>query len=691
MRKLLRKFDRDRCGNVSIIAALALPLLLGFIALAAEFGHGLLVKTENQRIADLAAYAGALAYSSSSSTTTMTAVAQNVAALNGVAAAQTTVSLVTSPRTSTDSAVSVKIAKSNMLLLAPVLHYGTSLPVNATAYAEVEATPVSSCILANSTSGTGITLSGGTSVSAPNCNVSSNNTISVPCGDTITAKAVTYNSTAVPSQPCTGISGTISKTKTADPLSGNTGVTALSAIATALSSLTSPSAPSAPTVSSGTSASFAYSGTPTLPSGCSAALASSTWTMTCASGKTYNFGTITLGGGLVFNVVTTGSSATTYNFSGAFSFGGTVTVNTSSSATITYNFAQGIALTYGTMTFGAGTFNIGGGIVNSGGGVMTFGAGTFNVVNGITNSSGTLTFGAGTFTLGAATTGSCWAGAFSICNLSGTLTIPGPTTFALSSGIYNAGGATLFMGCSSASNCSTTNSFNIGAASTGDAIQVGGGSTTVFGGATGSSALFQFDGNFNAASGGGSCMTLGAATQHSIKGNFSTAGGNILGSGIYAVYGYIAFGASGGGDVTCSGSTVGVSGSSVNFVTAGATSLTSSPCTNMVFCVGSGYSNVTLTAPTSGTYANLLFIGPISSSNTYGTVFTEGASNTSLSGTFYFPYGPLTLSGGASVGNVSGQCLQIIASQITLSGGTKITSSSCFSSSSSSSTVELVQ
>jgi uncharacterized membrane protein len=60
---LPRSFCRRQDGSVTIIAAIAIPILIGFIALAAEFGHGLVTKTENQRVADLSAYAGALAYS----------------------------------------------------------------------------------------------------------------------------------------------------------------------------------------------------------------------------------------------------------------------------------------------------------------------------------------------------------------------------------------------------------------------------------------------------------------------------------------------------------------------------------------------------------------------------------------------------------------------------------------------------
>ena len=87
----------------------------------------------------------------------MTSVAQNVVPLNGVAATAVSASLVTSPRTASSQAVKVTISTRNVLLLAPVLGFGTSLPVNAGAYAQVGS---SSPSLALSTSGTGVSLTG---------------------------------------------------------------------------------------------------------------------------------------------------------------------------------------------------------------------------------------------------------------------------------------------------------------------------------------------------------------------------------------------------------------------------------------------------------------------------------------------------------------------------------------------------
>ena len=86
-------------------------------------------------------------------------------------------------------------------------------------------------------------------------------------------------------------------------------------------------------------------------------------------------------------------------------------------------------------------------------------------------------------------------------------------------------------------------------------------------------------------------------------------------------------------------------GNGVNFVIGGSTTVT---CNNaaQVFCVGAGYSNVTLTAPTSGPNAGFLVIGPTSASNTAGATFTAGATDNSLSGVFYMPNGAVRSAAG---------------------------------------------
>ncbi len=153
--------------------------------------------------------------------------------------------------------------------------------------------------------------------------------------------------------------------------------------------------------------------------------------------------------------------------------------------------------------------------------------------------------------------------------------------------------------------------------------------------------------------------------------------------------GYVDLGGAGGGDVTCNGATVGMSGTGVTFVIGGSTLPASGTCSGQAFCLAAGYNNVTLTAPTgSATTAGLVVVGP--ASRTGGATFAEGASNTSLSGAFYFPQGAVTLSGGASVGGGTGQCLELIGTQVTLSGGTAA-ASNCVSASAGSVKIALVQ
>ncbi|WP_245451800.1 TadE/TadG family type IV pilus assembly protein [Mesorhizobium waimense] len=431
MMKIFRRFSRSRDGNVLITSALVLPLLIGMAALVTEYGGALVERANNQRIADLSAYAGALAYNATTSTDQMTATAVKVAVLNGVPAADVQAALVTSPKTSGMKAVSVTIRTEKELPLARVLNDRQQLQIYAGSVAEVGAqAPTPGCMLALDGSQTGITLSGGTKITAPICTVSSNNTVTVPCGTTISAIGVNYNSAAVPSQPCSGISGpngtaaVIAKKFTADPLAGNTAVTAAVARIATVAALSKTTAPTAPTSVTGTSISFAYNPSSTqnqaIALGCTASYSDSTWTLNCGNKTTVNIGNITIGGGINLNFATSGAATTVYNISGDV----TTSATTKFGPGI-YSFAKTLT-TAGTTTFGAGTYNFGKQVTT--GGTTTFGAGTFNVTKGLTTGGGaTTTFGAGTFKVGISDSTCNSTAKVSICNTS-TLTFGGPST-----------------------------------------------------------------------------------------------------------------------------------------------------------------------------------------------------------------------------------------------------------------------
>jgi hypothetical protein len=598
---------QDRRASIALVGGAVIGGLLGLTAVAVDLGTAYLGKVSDQRAADSAAYAGALAYNASGSTASMNAAVSNLAALNGLPAGAATASLVASPSGDGNNAVEVTVTTAAPLYLAEIFQSNTTLSVSAVSYAEVKPNaPV--CIIALQSGGTGVTLSGGTGVTASACSVASNNTVSVPCGTTITTKTLDYDSSAVPSQPCSGIkppSGTASvniiKVATADPLAGNAAVTSAFSHLASVATLTGPSGPS---LTGGTSVAFGYTNSATQPPrstlttiGCSGSFSGSTWTVSCPAGGIYHFGGITMSGGITLNfaVGANGSSTNVYDFNGAIDIGGSAA------------------------SFGPGTYNISGGIYNGGGATTTFEGGSYDI-------------GAGTV--------SCNGSYYSICNAGTALTFS-PASYSIAGGIYNGGGATLSIGAGS-----SENSFTIGAGSAGYAINTSGGTTATLGDM--SSGTFQAVGQI--ATGGGSTFTLSAAPAHDLNGAFNLAGSATLGAGTYTVAGNFALGAGGGGGT--------VTGTGVTIVTSG------------TFSVSAGYSSVTLTAPGSGTLQDLV----VASNGTGGASFTEGASGNALSGAFYFPDSPITLSGAGSVGNGAGQCLELIGSLITLSGGSTLAS-----------------
>ncbi|HWY17019.1 MAG TPA: hypothetical protein VNX86_17950 [Rhizomicrobium sp.] len=637
---MLVRFFRDRRGTLSIMTVFMMAALAGIAGLVAEYGNGLFHRIQDQRLADAAAVAGATVYDETSSATSMNAAVTNVAALNGLNGA-IVANLVTSPTGDGNQAVQVTVTTHAPLALSRLLLPAatSSIAIKATSFAEMKP-GAQGCIIALNTGGTGVTVSGGATVSAPACAIASDQTLNCANnGNTVTTKFVYYDTSSLNCGsngaknnwivPPTGYTLTTTRGFTADPLVGTSEVLGQTSRLTAVGAIASPTL-SLP--GSGTSLAFTSSSNAAIISaltaqGCSGSVASGVWTVTCSAG-THTFGTISVAGSATVNFAVGGSSSNIYNFTQ-------------------------VATGAGTMNFGPGTFNIAQGIVD-------------------TNGSAVTTFGAGTFNVGKYT-GTCRGSPSdeSICHAGPTMTFAGPSTFTLAGGIYNRGGSTLALGTSGSSN-----SYYVGKDSNGDSMNLGGGSIASFGDATGSGDLFQLAGNMNDGGGGGSCLKMGAATQHDINGYFLTAGGNILGSGVYTVSQYVSLGGSNGGNVNCWGTTTGVTAIGVTFVVGGST-LDTSDCASPYcsFYTGAGYSSVTITAPTSGSTQGLAVIGPTTSSNLSGATFNEGSSGTNISGAFYFPYGQINQAGDSQIGDGSGQCLELIGSQVTLTGGSSLASS----------------
>jgi hypothetical protein len=699
MRKLrpaLQRLRADTAGSISILAAFVLVGAVGVSALALEYGHGLLEKTENQRAADLAAYGGALVYGSTGSTSDATGAADNIVALNGLSG-DATPSVVASPTGDGNNAVEVTVTSNVPLLLARVLTTSTTMPVSATAYAEIKS-DAPGCVIALSGSGTGVTVNGGATVSAPGCAVASNATIAAnACANTIITEAVDYN-LGTPNPTCAfqksaGGTPPMNKVLTPDPLSPSSGSPGSTEVTTATAHLgfnasggcagtagtvcaitsPTPTAPSGTAPTGGNSVSFAYKIATGLPSGCSDSYASSTHTVTCTGAGPFDFATLSFGGGLTINF--TGSASAVYNFSKGIAGSGGDPISFGPG---TYNVNGSISASSSGITFGAGTYNIWGSITTAA--TSTFGAGTYNVANGIIVGGGSTTsFGAGNFNIGKGI-GSCnGSTGYSICDTGTSLTFGGPSSFVLAGGIYVGGGSTLSMGSG------TTNSYEIGAANDGFSINIGGGDSVTLADATGANDLFETAGNITNGGSSSACLTIPAASAHDINGYVLLQCGATLGAGTYTVTKYVEIGGSGGGGT--------VTASNVTLVVGAAAVPSSGTCNGLAFCVAGGFTNVTLTAPTSGTTDDLAVIGPASSSahSSAGALFTGGSSDTSITGAFYFPTGAVSLSGSGALNN-SGGCLELVGSQVTLTGGSAATSTcSGLSGSSLGTTVSLVQ
>src|SRR5580658_3644104 len=261
----------DNRGTVTIFAAVAFTLLVGFAGLVTEYGSAVLAREDTQRVADLAAYSGALAYSAAGTTTALNTAVDRIATLNGIATGDMAASVGTSPSGDGNSAVEVIVTTEVPLSLAHVFTSATQLTVTASAYAEIKSSGAgNACIIALNTAGTGVTLSGGTALNAPSCAVASNYSVTVPCGTTITTIVVNYDSSSAPSESCSGIqppSGktlSIAKKLTSDPLAGTSPITTPVAHIATVAAMTSPSAP---TVTGGNNVTFGYTTSgPTSPS-----------------------------------------------------------------------------------------------------------------------------------------------------------------------------------------------------------------------------------------------------------------------------------------------------------------------------------------------------------------------------------------------------------------------------------------
>lgn len=642
--RTVRSFLQGERASVAVTSALVLPVLLGMAGLVIEYGDALVTRAETQRIADLAVHAGALAYGSGD-IAAMTAAVRRVGRINGVADDQ--ISAVADGSSGAGPVVRVTLTTERPLVLARLIAARTGLDVTVRSAATLERGEPA-CVHALNPAGSGITMSGGTSLEAKDCAVASNAGVTASGSARIVTETLAYDSATAPSftggaslQAPNGGTARILREPTADPLATNAGVAATQARIAVAAALQAPAAPAVP---AGTNIEFGWNQSQTKAAavtlGCTATMSGNTWTFGCPANAVVRLGNLTVAGGINLDFGLAGTVGTTYSFSGLISNTGT------------------------NMRFGPGIYQIAGGIRTGGGTTTSFGAGSFSIGRGAAGCSG--------------------SDRYSIYNTS-TMTFAGPSVFALQGGIRNVGGASLVLGSGQG------NTIHLGPGSNGAAPALDGGSNTILGDTSGVGDRFRVVGHIT--SGGGSCLLIGAATNHDIAGHLSLAGGVTLDSGLYAIDGYLHLGASGGGSVSCGGQSVSLRALEVTLALSGKGVTGSNKNCNgqSALCVGAGYNGMLLVSPSTGPYAKLAVIGPVSAGVTAGATFTGGASGGQISGAFYFPNGPILLSGGASAGQAGGGCLQTIGATVTMTGGTTAASECIASGTGSGDSVRMLE
>jgi Flp pilus assembly protein TadG len=179
VRRAWRKRSSDN-GNVAIIFALAMPLVVGAGALSVETNLEYTAQTHLQVAADAAAYASALDNRASASLDTITTDATAAATSNGWSSATGTIQVHTPPTSGPNQTPTA----AEVILSTTVPRYFTAyfnnapLVIHARAVA-VYTTAASACILAlNKTASGAVTVQGSTTVNLVGCDVMSNSVAS---------------------------------------------------------------------------------------------------------------------------------------------------------------------------------------------------------------------------------------------------------------------------------------------------------------------------------------------------------------------------------------------------------------------------------------------------------------------------------------------------------------------------------
>ena len=449
-------------GTIMVMAAFALTAVMGMTGLAVEVGNGYSTKVRNQRVADMAALGAAQAYQTSQSTTVAAQVAKDIVAASGLPTTSPNLVIAAPVQVNGTSAVQVTITSAVPIRLAQVVQGSSSYNVTSTAAASLASTSVPGCITALSGAVTnGVSLTGGTHITASGCAVVTNSGVSATAGTSISAKQVVAGKVVNDEAAQWGTPG-ITTTPTANNIKQNKSgaasdtVGADTRVVAGFAKVGTYTVPTAP--GSGAQAwDFSWSPTGKVASWWD----SSTGTYTVPAGS-YNVTSITMGGNIKVvvsdgatirvsgNVSVSGKSITmgavTLDIGGQVNVSGGSTMTVASGNVAIGNNGSGNAINVsggGTLSFGNGTFSANGDITSGGGSSISFGATQSHYINGNLSLSGSATFGAGAYYIDGNftnNTGGTMTGSDVTFFMSGALTLSGGTAMNLAAPTSDAGG-----------------------------------------------------------------------------------------------------------------------------------------------------------------------------------------------------------------------------------------------------------
>ena len=225
---------RDESGQVLVLTALSLTVILGFMALAIDVGLLFRARWNMQIAADAAAIAGAMDYLYNQSSTSAVAAAKAAAAQNGVtdgsngAVVNISTPPADGPNAGNAAYVEASVYAPNPTFFMKLFHVDL---VNVSARA-VAGTPTatSACIWLTKTSGTALYLQGSYDIESPGCGIYVNsptsNAISITGGGgTVNASYLNVVGNSIPSHQTSPTPATLNVAPRTNPFGNLTGPT----------------------------------------------------------------------------------------------------------------------------------------------------------------------------------------------------------------------------------------------------------------------------------------------------------------------------------------------------------------------------------------------------------------------------------------------------------------------------------